>query len=225
MNIDRRTTGRVAILAVAALLGALVAGWATRPEESPPSFDAGRDQVAELPREVVDPPPAATPRSAPAAGTPSAAPGPVPRLLTIPRLGLRMPVEPQGVDRDGAMALPDTAFAVGWYRYGPRPLDADGATVIAGHVDTAEEGPGPLAGLGALRAGDRVEVRTGTRTVTYAVTSVTRIGKAVLNLPAIFSREGAPRLHLLTCGGEYLPDLGGYQDNVVIAARRLPVGS
>ena len=220
MTLDRRTTGRVAILVVAALLGALVAGWATRPDGSPPSFDAGRDRVVALPREVVDPPPATT-----APRLRSAAPGPVPRLLTIPRLAVRMEVLPQGVDRSGAMALPDTAYAVGWYEYGPRPLDGDGATVLAGHVDTAAEGPGPLARLGELREGDRLEVRAGPRTVTYSVTSVSRVGKAVLDLPAIFSREGAPRLHLITCGGEYLPELGGYQDNVVVAARRLPGAS
>ena len=39
---------------------------------------------------------------------------------------------------------------------------------------------------------------------------------------AVVTREvGAPRLHLVTCGGPYLPDRGGYQDNVVVSAQRV----
>ncbi len=133
-----------------------------------------------------------------------------------------MPVVPRGVDRSGAMALPGTASAVGWYRFGAHPRGATGATVLAGHVDTAEEGPGPLAGIGELRQGDRIDVRAGRRSTRYVVTSVTRIAKSALDLPAVFSRVGRPRLHLVTCGGAYLPDRGGYQDNVVVAARRVP---
>ena len=61
----------------------------------------------------------------------------------------------------------------------------------------------------------------GSRTVTYRTTSVTRISKALIDLPAVFSRTGSPRLHLITCGGAYLPAEGGYQDNVLVVARRV----
>jgi sortase (surface protein transpeptidase) len=148
----------------------------------------------------------------------------VPTTVTIPRLGVQMPVSPRGVDGEGLMALPDTAFAVGWYRFGSRPSDGGGATVLAGHVDTEDEGVGPLARLGELRPGDRIEVRTGRDRVSYAVPSVDRGAKSVRDLPAVFSRTGRPRLHLITCGGAYLPDQGGYQDNVVVSARRLTSG-
>ena len=38
-------------------------------------------------------------------------------------------------------------------------------------------------------------------------------------LPAeLFSRRGPERLHVITCGGEYLPDAGGYQQNLVVTA-------
>lgn len=72
-----------------------------------------------------------------------------------------------------------------------------------------------------MRAGDLIDVRAGSRTVAYRTTSVSRIGKALIDLPAVFSRAGAPRLHLVTCGGAYLPEDGGYQHNVVVVARRL----
>jgi LPXTG-site transpeptidase (sortase) family protein len=145
--------------------------------------------------------------------------GASPSRLSIPSIGVSLPVLPVGVDPAGLMALPDTAYAAGWYRFGRGPLDPSGATVIAGHVDTRAEGVGPLARLASLRAGAAVEVRAGGRTVTYRVVRVERIARTVLDLPHLFARAGAARLHLVTCGGDYRPDRGGYQDNVVVTAR------
>ena len=207
---------------VAALLGTGLTALLL-PDRTPlDGFRAGRPAVTRLPDEVLAAarPDAGTTQRQPTIQQPGRPPA-VPRLLSIPRLGVRMPVVPRGVDDGGAMALPNSAFTVGWYRFGSRPLDRAGATVLAGHVDTRSEGAGPLAGLAALRAGDLITVRSGGRTVTYRTTSVTRIGKALIDLPAVFSRAGVPRLHLVTCGGAYLPDDGGYQDNVVVVARRL----
>lgn len=219
MTQQRPHLRRAAIFAMAALLGVLAAAALTR-GDGPPA-DAGLDRSTVLPADITEP--ARRPEvGAAAAGTTEEAGRRLsPTGLTIPRIELRLPVRARGVDRSGAMALPRTPWAVSWYRFGPAPRSAAGATVLAGHVDTAEHGVGPLARLGELRAGDRLRVTTGRRVVQYAVTSVTRIGKSVLNLPAIFSRTGPPRLHLVTCGGEYLPERGGYQDNVVVAARRV----
>lgn len=223
----RTPSGRAVTIVVAALLGALVTALLLTDRTTSDGFTAGRPEATGLPAEVLAAARAevpTTPRQPTThrqPTTPRARSAAEPRLLTIPRLGLRMPVVPRGVDDRGAMALPDSASAVGWYRFGPRPLDRAGATVLAGHVDTRAEGAGPLAGLAAARAGDLVEVRAGSRTVTYRTTSVTRVSKALVDLPAVFSRVGAPRLHLVTCGGAYLPEEGGYQDNVVLAATRV----
>ncbi len=142
-----------------------------------------------------------------------------PTRLVLPTLGLTLPVRATGVDEQGLMALPETAYAVGWYRFGSGPLDRRGATVVAGHVDTAAEGTGPLAGLAAVRRGDPVSLWVGDRRVRYRVVEIARVAKSVLDLPALFTRAGPPRLHLVTCGGDYLPERGGYQDNVVLTAR------
>ena len=225
----RTTTGRAVTIAVAALSGALLTALLL-PDRTPSAgFTAGRPEATGLPREVLAEAHAegSTTQQSPMTQNGPGTEQPVqptgmPRLLRIPRLGLRTPVVPRGVDDRGAMALPDSAFKVGWYRFGSRPLDRSGATVLAGHVDTRAEGVGPLALLAAVRVGDLIEVRAGRNTVTYATTSVTRVGKALIDLPAVFSRAGPPRLHLVTCGGAYLPEAGGYQDNVVVAARRLP---
>jgi len=222
----RTTTGRAVTIAVAALSGALLTALLLPDRTPSDGFTAGRPEATGLPGEVLAAGQAegSTTRQPPTTRRPDS-PTAVPRLLTIPRLGLRMPVLARGVDDRGAMALPDSGSRVGWYRFGSRPLDRSGATVLAGHVDTRAEGAGPLAGLAALRVGDLIEVRAGRRAVTYATTSVTRVSKALIDLPAVFSRVGPARLHLVTCGGAYLPEDGGYQDNVVVVAQRLPSGS
>lgn len=211
-------TRRAVAIAAAALLG-LLAAWQLAPRQEAPGAALAPSSALPVPEPK---PPAAstTVRARPA--TPDAPPASatVPVRVTIPALDLRLPVLALGVDDRGLMALPDTAFSLAWYRYGPRPGDPAGATVIAGHVDTAEEGVGPLARLAGLRPGDRIEVVTGRGTVSYAVTSVDRIAKSVLDLPALFSRAGRARLHLVTCGGDYLAERGGYQDNLVVTARR-----
>lgn len=141
-----------------------------------------------------------------------------PRLLRVPAIDLILPVQAEGVDPTGLMSLPDTVGAAGWYRHGPRPGSARGSTVIAGHVDTEEEGIGPMAGLEALVAGDQVVVESTRGRTTYDVISVATIAQQDLDLERLFARTGPPRLRLVTCGGAYLPDQGGYQSNVVVVA-------
>ena len=34
----------------------------------------------------------------------------------------------------------------------------------------------------------------------------------------LFARTGTERLRIITCGGDYLPDEGGYQQNLVVTA-------
>ena len=155
------------------------------------------------------------------ASLPAARPTASPTVLRIPRLGVTLPIDPSGVAPDGQMALPDSPRRLAWYRFGAAPLSARGATVLGGHVDTLQDGVGPLAQLVSLRPGDRVEVVAGRRTVAYRVSSVARVPKSRLDAAEVFSRTGPPRLHLLTCGGAYLADRGGYQDNVVVVARPL----
>ena len=65
----------------------------------------------------------------------SRAPG-SPRMLAIPRLGLKIPITAVTVDDTGAMAVPTRPTEIGWYAYGPRPGSARGSAVLGGHVDS-----------------------------------------------------------------------------------------
>ena len=129
-----------------------------------------------------------------------------------------LPVQPVGVAEDGWMELPDTAFALGWYRFGARPADQAGTTVLAGHVDTKAEGLGPLAALRGVDEGTEIELTAVDGTSRrYSVTDVNVIRKARVPLEQIFAREGPETLVVITCGGPYRRSTG-YRDNVIVTA-------
>ncbi|GGR69798.1 class F sortase [Streptomyces roseolus] len=144
---------------------------------------------------------------------------PAPRTLSIPRLGLSAPVDPVGVAEDGQTEVPPDPDRVGWYRFSPAPGSAAGSSVIVGHVDARGRGLGVLDGLNEVRQGDRVLIgREDDSTVTYEITARRTVGKKALAVSDAFRREGRPVLTLITCAGPYLPDGGGYQNNLVVTA-------
>lgn len=142
-----------------------------------------------------------------------------PRAVRIASVDLEMPVVATGVTRDGQMALPQDPRRIGWYRFGALPGDARGSAVLGGHVDSSRFGVGPLARLASVRDGARISVTAadGDR-LEYRVASVERITKAALPVDRIFDPEGPHRLVLVTCGGRFLRDAGGYEDNIVVIA-------
>ena len=177
----------------------------------------------------VPPSPAAAPALPPAAGiaTRDAAPQvtpapPAPARLTVPALGVDAAVDAVGVDPDGQMTIPAEVDRVGWYRFGPAP-GVPGSAVIAGHVDSRTQGLGAMAPLREASVGDEVQVTDAAGAITrWRVLSRELISKQVLPLELLFSRDGPPRLTLITCGGPFLPEFGSYRDNVVVVAEPIP---
>lgn len=153
---------------------------------------------------------------------PQPAPSP-PVQLVIGDLAVDMPVTPVGVKADGAMEVPDDPFVAGWYRFGAAPGSAEGATVIAAHVDSIDEGLGPLAYLREAQAGSAIQVATADGAVaTYVVQTVQYIPRAQLPVGELFARTGPRSLVLITCGGEFDQATSSYSDNVVLIASAAP---
>ncbi|MGY1787541.1 class F sortase [Geodermatophilus sp. SYSU D00698] len=169
----------------------------------------------------------AAPPPAPGPAVRDAAPVPVPAVVPpvrvqVPALGVDAPVDPTGVAADGKMALPDDVARAGWYRFGPAP-GAPGSAVLAGHVDDAEQGLGALAPLRSAEPGQEVFVTdVAGATTRWRVVARELLHKQALPVDLLFTREGPPRLTLVTCGGPFLPDVGGYRDNVVVVAEPAP---
>ncbi|WP_404386693.1 class F sortase [Knoellia locipacati] len=170
-------------------------------------------------RPVVRP---AVPSRTPAAPAPEQDAGADRFRVEIPSLDVVLPVVPVGVAADGQMALPKDPDIGGWYRFGPEPTAAAGASVISAHVDSRDE-VGPLAKLPRLKKGATIVVTVGGARVKYVVERVDQYAKTALDTDALFSRSGPARLHLVSCGGEWNPRTRHYEDNVVAIARRATV--
>ncbi|MFF5760462.1 sortase domain-bontaining protein [Streptomyces longwoodensis] len=142
-----------------------------------------------------------------------------PTRLLLPRLDLSAAVDPVGVADDGRVAVPPDPRRVGWYRFSPRPGASGGSSVIVGHVDSDDRGLGVLVALAEVRAGDRVTVeRADGSRVHYRVVSRRTVAKEALAASGAFRSEGPAVLTLVTCTGPYLPDRGGYRNNLVVTA-------
>ncbi len=142
-----------------------------------------------------------------------------PARLLIPAIGVDAPVEAVGVDDRGEMAIPAQVDQIGWYRFGSAPGASTGSVVMSGHVDSAQQGLGAFHDLGGLRAGDAIVVADAAgRQLRYRVIGREAFDKATVPLADLFSRRGAARLTLITCGGGFNPAELSYLDNIVVTA-------
>ncbi len=144
-----------------------------------------------------------------------------PTLLEIPSIRVRSQLLRLGIAADGTLEVPPrgpTYDQAGWYRYSPTP-GALGPAVIAGHVDSAANGPSVFFRLGDLKPGDTVLVtRADGSVAVFAVDSVLRIHKARFPSELVYGDTDHAALRLITCGGNFDSASGHYVDNTVVLA-------
>jgi sortase (surface protein transpeptidase) len=121
------------------------------------------------------------------------------------------------------MGLPKNPAIAAWYKFGPAPASAAGATVIAAHVDSLEYDVGPFARLATAPAGTEIVLSLADGSERrYSVASVTLTLKPDVPWPAVFDRTGPARLTLVTCGGEFDYTARRYLSNVIVSATPVP---
>jgi hypothetical protein len=221
---ENRPKGRSRVLPGLALALGLIllaaagfAAWRSRPAP-----DFGNAAVPA----VAAPAMSAAPVASSAARTATSGPAPkapadevAPATLRIPALQLDATVDAVGVEAStGDFAVPPSIDRVGWYRYGPGFTTTAGSIVIAGHVDSADQGKGAFFGLGTLADGDTVTLTGEGRDRAFRVVARERYRKTKIPLDRYFARDGEPRLTLITCGGPFDPKTRHYRDNVVVTA-------
>jgi sortase (surface protein transpeptidase) len=140
-----------------------------------------------------------------------------PTRLRIPTLGVDAPLDPVGLEADGGMEIPEDVERVGWYEPGVAPGE-EGSAVLSGHVDSRTQGPGVLFELRSIDVDDEVVIETAEGEQRWRVVGRTRYGKQALPVDELFSWEGPPRLVIITCGGDFDPEAGAYEENVVVHA-------
>jgi hypothetical protein len=143
-----------------------------------------------------------------------------PTRVDIPAVGVHAPLTALGLDRRGDFEVPPThrPHEAGWFEPGPSPGEF-GPAVLMGHVDTERSGPAVFYPLRELDAGDAVEVtREDGVVVAYTVTAVESYAKRRLPYEDVFGVAPVPALRLITCGGEFDRESGGYTENLVVFA-------
>lgn len=198
---SHRLTALVALGLVLALAGCADAA----PRPAPPTSGP--------PAAGTPPPPARQGREAPGARTTF-----VPTSLVLPDGG-RAPVEPAAT-RDGVLEVPEQVDRVGWWDGSAWIGDPYGSTVLAGHVDSAAQGLGVLAGLLSASPGDVVTVEgDGGVRARYRVVAVEAVPKdALATTGTALDQDGEHRLVLITCTGRFDPLRRSYDDNLVVTA-------
>lgn len=141
-----------------------------------------------------------------------------PDLIVLPS-GTRVRVRIASTLGDGTFAVPANIDAAGWWDGGARIGDPFGATLIAGHVDSAVQGLGPFAELLGVGTGDPVILESQHLRQAFTIRSVDLLPKAELaDQSGLFAVDGAPRLVLVTCAGPFDAADGGYQNLAVVTA-------
>ncbi len=152
-------------------------------------------------------------------GTPVVAPlataRSAPVSLTIPAIGLAVPVGSLGLNLDGTVQVPTGTTQPGWFRLGPTPGQI-GSSVILGHVDSYL-GPGVFFQLPRLTAGDAVDVGLADGvTAQFSVDQVAEYAKTAFPDQLVYGSDGSSALQLVTCGGVFDHRTGSYLSNIVV---------
>jgi sortase (surface protein transpeptidase) len=144
----------------------------------------------------------------------------VPTHLDIPAIGVSSDLLRLGLQPDGTVQVPPLSrdSRAGWYQNSPTPGEL-GPSVILGHVDSAEYGPGVFFRLGALKPGNAVRVTRADGTVaTFRVERVASYPKADFPTLAVYGNTADAELRLITCGGQFDYSTRNYLDNIVVYA-------
>ena len=140
----------------------------------------------------------------------------MPRAIRYEGLRIDDEIISVGLDEDNELEVPDET-EVGWWKFGSAP-GLPGATVMAAHVSWNDRA-GPFHQLGNAEIGDRLEVDTGDGYVRiYQVVERTMYGKSELPAERIWRTTGPETLVLITCGGDFNPNINRYRHNIVVYA-------
>jgi LPXTG-site transpeptidase (sortase) family protein len=165
------------------------------------------------------------------ASTPSSAPPParqgsvaksarvqfVPLQIELPS-GRSAAVEPEQTV-NGVLQIPADIQHVGWWDGSAEAGDPFGSTVIAGHVDSREQGLGFFAELLLMQVGDLITLRSDAADLSYRVVAATLINKdALASDNQALDQHGPHRLVLVTCSGQFHPDVRSYDSNLILVA-------
>ena len=171
---------------------------------------------------VTQTPPEKLPESteAPSNGTLPVLQASVPVWFQIDSIGAGSFLLGLGLQDDGTLEVPpgEPGSPAAWYTGSPTPGEA-GPSVLLGHVNATDAGPGVFAGLRQLEVGDTIEIaREDGSMATFSVYAGEQYPKDAFPTEKVYGNTEGAELRLITCDG-YNPETGEFDDNYVVYAR------
>ena len=125
-----------------------------------------------------------------------------------------------GTNPDGTVEVPplEKNSRTGWFTGSPTPGQL-GPSVVLGHVDSKEYGPGIFFELGALKPADTISVNRADGTVAvFSIDKVAQYPKDSFPTIEVYGNTDHAALRLITCGGNFDSSTRNYLDNIIAYA-------
>ena len=173
---------------------------------------------------------ASTPSTGAAPSALPTGPAPLPDVPVVTATSLVIPairVDAQDLEQlsllpDGSLAAPEDFARAGYFVGGVVP-GSQGPAVIAGHVDSAADGPAVFYDLPDLVPGDQVEVGLSDgSTVTFTVDRLVTAPKDDFPTDLVYGPTPDAQLRLITCSGPFDSVERSYTDNTIVFATAVP---
>lgn len=145
----------------------------------------------------------------------------MPRVMTIPKIGVESRVKSLGVKPNNELQAPANIYDTGWYKGSSKPGES-GAALLDGHVHGPNK-PGVFHKLHTLKAGDPIYIERGDGTrITYTVVSQKTYAQQDTDMVAALESivPGKEGLNIITCTGAVDRATNRYDDRLVIFAVR-----
>ncbi|VXA99715.1 class F sortase [Citricoccus sp. K5] len=151
---------------------------------------------------------------------PEALPASEPTAISVPGINVESEVMQLGLQDNGVIEVPpyNLGSPAGWFVHSPTPGEV-GPSVILGHRNGIEGGPGIFADLPQTEVGDSIEVtRQDGSVATFTVyrTELFRKDEGFPTLEVYGNTEG-PEIRLITCDG-LNQETGMLEDNFIVYA-------
>jgi len=144
----------------------------------------------------------------------------LPVRLIIPSINVDTTIQYVGINPEGEMATPSSAFEVGWFKFGTIPGEI-GNAVIAGHFDDEEGKPGVFANLSKLNKEDTLYIEnTQGGQIKFSVREI-RVSEPGY-VREVFVSSDSAHLNLVTCGGVWSDSDKSYSKRLIVFADREP---
>jgi len=144
-----------------------------------------------------------------------------PRYLRMPSIGTQAIIYDVGLDRYGAVGIPDNIYATGWYNGSAQATDVAGAMLMVGHYSGRTRAKGIFGKIEQLKKGHILEVESGGGSVRkFKVVQLKSypINKVDMVAALTSADTGKLGLNLMTCGGTYDQEIQTYDHRTLVRA-------